>query len=544
MKTKTNIFLLCCILLTGIALSCQQTAGLPDALFTRAEKTNYEETSLHADVMDFVTSLTQNSDIAKLEIIGSSKKGREIPLVIMADPPVNSPAEAQGSGKLIVYIQGNIHSGEVEGKEASMELMRDIAFGHKGYLLENQILLFVPIYNADGNDSLGAENRGSQEGSPVLTGTRSSGEGYDLNRDGLRIEALETKAMIKNVINKWDPEMFYDLHTTNGTWHGYALTYAPGEHTAGHPATKEYLMENLFPEVSKKVLERSGIDMFHYGGFRGYPPESMSGAPPQPRYITNSLSLKNKLSILVETFAHDRFEKRILSNTVFLTTCLEYSSTHSEEIREVARRSESETIAEIKEQAGTLQKGLSFRSVQRGEPQPLLVYIPGESYTDERGRRRTQYTDKRVWIDNVRMMHDFEPTRTATVPRGYVFPAELKHVAEKLMEHGVEVQTLDASATFAGEEFTVTGFTRQEREYQKHHMASIEGSFSSATKEMPPGSYLVDLAQPYAYLVFYMLEPEADDGLTVWNYFDDLLIENGAETGPAPFPVFKYYEMK
>ncbi|MFC1555042.1 hypothetical protein ACFL7D_10430, partial [candidate division KSB1 bacterium] len=365
----------------------------------------------------------------------------------------------------------------------------------------------------------------------------------DLNRDGLRIEAVETKAMIKNVINKWDPVMFVDLHTTNGSWHGYPLTIAPGNHTAGHPGTTDYLMEKVFPAIFDKVKERSGL-LFHlFGDFnRGtWPPESLISTPHMPRFLTNSMALKNKLAILVETFAHDRFEKRILSNKLFLYTLLEYTNTHGEEIRTLVENVKNETIQQINEQAGVLQKGVKFEITQFGEPSDLLVY---ETIIDPdaTGRRmRRQRTGKLVWIPNVKMMHNYEPTHLSTVPRGYVFPAELTNVADKLREHGVKVDVLEQNTTFDGEEFTITGYSREQREYQKHNLVSIEGNFTKTTKEMTAGSYVVDLAQPYAYLIFYALEPEADDGLTVWNYFDDLLIRNGVESGNAKYPVFKYY---
>jgi len=388
--------------------------------------------------------------------------------------------------------------------------MREIAFGPKRYLLSNQIIMFCPIYNADGNDSLSATSRRSQEGSPKLTGTRSSGEGYDLNRDGLRIEALETIALIKNVILKWDPVLFMDLHTTNGSWHGYSLTYAPGNHTAGHPGTTDYLMNVLFPAVQKKVKERSGLDMYLYGNFRGLPPESYTATPHMPRYLTNSMALKNKLAILVETFAHDRFEKRILSNTVFITSVLEFTNEHGDEILEVIKKAEEETVQQILNNAGNFQKGVQFRLAQLGEPSELLVYET-EEYVDENGRRRQRRTGKLVWMPNVRMMQKYEPVKMSAVPRGYVFPAELKNVADKLKQHGVDVKALEKPTSFEGEESLVTSFSQAERPYQKHRLTTIEGTFKKAAKEFPAGSYHVDLAQPLAYLVFYMLEPVSDD---------------------------------
>lgn len=536
-------------LLLGIALLTlvgqivsAQMLKIPEELFTKAEKTNYNETSLHKDVMAFVNTLVKISDVARLEIIGNSFEGKKIPLVIMADPIVNSPEEAKKSDKVIIYLEANIHAGEVEGKEASMQLMREIAIGPKRRLLDNQILLFCPNFNPDGNDKLG-NNRRSQEGSPIEAGERYTGEGLDLNRDGLKAEGMETKAMIKNIINKWDPAMLIDMHTTNGTWHGYSLTYAPGAHTVGHKDLTYYMRDELFPVVTEKVKERSGLDMYFYGGYRGFPPTTFSGAPAQPRFITNSMALKNRLSILVETFAHDRFERRILSNVVFLTSVLEYTSDHSQEINNLLERINEEVVQQIKEGSGKMQKGFKYNSIQLGDPVNILAYEM-EEYTDNNGRTRRRSNGNKVLVKDVKLMQKSEPTLLATVPAAYVFPAVLKNVADKLIQHGVKVSTLEKRTSYIGEEFTVSELNRSDRLYQKHNMASIKGAFETKTKKMPADSYFVDMAQPYANLIFYMLEPQSDDGLVVWNYFDEYLTNKGIEKKEVAFPVFKVYSSK
>jgi len=530
-KNFTVLLLFILINLITIQLNAQNI-GFPDLMYTKAERTNYEETSLHSDVMNFVNSLVQNTGLANLEIIGTSYGGREIPLVIMADPPVSTPEEAVESGKLVLYIQANIHAGEVEGKESSMEIMREIAFGPKRTLLKNQIILFCPIYNTDGNDALSPNNRGSQDGSPIEAGERYSGEGYDLNRDGLKIDAIETKAMMSNVMNKWNPEVFVDLHTTNGVWHGYTITYAAGMHTAGHPGTYNYLMDQLFPFVTNKVKERSGIDTYLYGSFSNYPPQEFEAGPYMPRFLWNSMALKNKLGILVETFAHDKFEKRILSNNLFLTSLFEYTSNNFEEIQNLVDNINDEVISEISDNGGILQKGVSFETAERGSPTDLLVYEVLGGYR----------TGKRVWVSNVKMMQNHIPTKLATVPKAYVFSSELTNVADKLIEHGIDVDTLSINTSFSGEEYIISDFSQDTYAYQKHFRTRIQGSFEAKSKEMPAGSFYVNMAQPYAYCIFYMLEPESDDGLVLWNFFDNYLIGHGVLFASKPYPVFKVFD--
>ena len=526
-------------LLLAICLSgFSQILGYPDGLITKPEKTRYQETSLHSDVMMFVQLLDAGSDLVHSETIGTSKEGRNMPLVIMSNPGISSPEEAFSSGKPILYIQANIHGGEVEGKEASMIMMREIAFGQKKHLLDNQILLFCPIFNADGNDALSPNNRASQDGSPVEAGERYSGEGLDLNRDGLKLESIEGKALTENVILKWKPIMFVDLHTTNGTWHGYSLTYAPGMPTAGHPGTSRYLMENLFPEVSERVRERSGLDTYLYGNFSDFPPTQYNGMLTEPRYLTNSLALRNMFTILVETFAHDRFERRILSNTTYLTSLFEYTSNHAGEMKSLIEDIEGGVVFEIENSGGNFKKGVKFQRAQAGPRSDLLVYDT-ETNIDQFGIERNRRTGRRFWVSGVRKMFDVDIQKDATVPKAYIFPAELSNVAQKLRQHGIEVQELSGSSQFTGEEFTVTGYSQLGYNYQGHYLRTISGYFSNQTKSFPVGSYYVDMAQALAYLTFYLLEPETDDGLTVWNYFDSYLESLGVQSQDVAFPVFK-----
>jgi len=201
-----------------LALSAQEKTTFPASLLLVPEKSNFEKTSTYADVMSFLNAIKQLSPHISLHTIGKSTSGLDIPMAVLANPMIANAEQAKASGKPVIYIQANIHAGEVEGKEVAMMLMRDILLGDKKDLLQNQIIIFVPIYNVDGNDKMAKGLRVSQENSPLETGTRENGQGLDLNRDGIKMEAPETMGMILNILNLWDPQVTVDLHTTNGTW--------------------------------------------------------------------------------------------------------------------------------------------------------------------------------------------------------------------------------------------------------------------------------------------------------------------------------------
>jgi dipeptidyl-peptidase-4 len=524
-------------LLSPFALTSQV---LPEYLYSRAERTNFQETSLNADVVKFTEALKQICPLARVEDICTTKLGNPVKLVILANPAVNSPEEAKKSGKPVIYIQGNIHSGEVEGKEATMQLMREIALGPKKQLLDNQIILFCPNYNPDGNDKLG-ENRPSQEGSPKLTGVRPNGDGLDLNREGMKAEATEMKGLLSNVFNRWDPVLFMDLHTDNGSWHGYIDNVAPAFQTAAMPEPTNYTY-GLLKDAMNRVWVRSGLPVFWHGYLSMRPNEqaTFTAYDHLPRYIANYVGLRNRMGILSEAFPHDHFEKRVLSNYYLVMSVLEYTNEHAKEIREMIDRADQETIDLVKTQAGTLQRGVHYELA--AEPETITMLIrQTEPYTPAGStRQRYRPTGKLGYVENVKHSNHFVPTLMSTVPRAYIFPAELKNVADKLTEHGIMVKTLDKKIKVEGEEFIINKFTQNQREgYGGHKVVSLEGSFKPSKKSIPAGSYYVDLAQPLAWLAFYLLEPQSDDGLVYWNYFDEYLLKQGVDKGNVPYPVLK-----
>ena len=183
------------LVLAASSLAAQQT---------RAERTKYQETSTHADVVAFVDSLQARGARIRVGITGRTTQGREMPYVIASRPLVTTSLEAKRLGRPIVYVQGNIHAGEVEGKEALQAVLRDLLFDPKPNVLDSLVLIAVPIYNADGNENFRpqAQNRGAQNG-PEMVGQRPNAMGLDLNRDYMKAEAPETRASLA-MFNAWD----------------------------------------------------------------------------------------------------------------------------------------------------------------------------------------------------------------------------------------------------------------------------------------------------------------------------------------------------
>lgn len=518
-----------------------QKAWSEDLIIT-PEKSNFVKTSTYDEVMNFLYELEKKTDKLHVFSMGKSKEGKDIPVAVLSKEKITTAAEARASGKPIIYIQGNIHAGEVEGKEVVMMMMRDILLGDKIHLLDNQIILFVPIYNTDSNDKMEKGRRPSQEDSPLEVGLRENSQGLDLNRDGMKMEALETQALFSTVLLPWDPQVFVDLHTTNGTWHAYSLTWAPGYLSNGHTATYEFVNNKMLPEITRIAKDSFNLDFGPFGDYylrEGWPPKNFYTYNHHPRYLVNQFGLRNRMSILSETFAHERFYQRIHSTYTFVSEILAYTNSHSKEIIETNKRAEAETIQAALAGAGKTKKGVRFKMVPL-EKLPNFISYDYIQKSKVDGTKEFVRTGKISRFDDVTYHARFEPTFESTVPNGYIIPAAFSKLAENLIRHGVKIDTLAKSQSYKGEIFQIEKFEKAKQSFQGHAMAQADGKFIGATRKFKKGDFFITTAQPLANLIFYLLEPQSDDGLLTWNFLDDYIEKNKIENQSVEYPVFKY----
>ncbi|MDP3446390.1 MAG: M14 family metallopeptidase, partial [Ignavibacteria bacterium] len=270
---------------------------------TIAELSNYESTSTYNDVIHFISILKKQSNLVQIENIATTVEGHEIPLVIIADPMPKDLNKIKLDPRIKVYIQGNIHAGEVEGKEALLMFARDILNGNKE-LLKDVILLLCPIFNADGNEPISPKNRTNQNGPKNGVGIRYNGQNLDLNRDAMKLESQEVQGLVKNVLNKYDPAVFLDCHTTNGSYHEEPVTFVWQMNCNGDTSLISYMQDKMMPDVSSTLSKKYNTLNCFYGEFidqRDYSKGWISYAF-EPRYIVNYVGLRNRLAILNENY--------------------------------------------------------------------------------------------------------------------------------------------------------------------------------------------------------------------------------------------------
>lgn len=218
---QTTLFV--ALMVSALPIRAQQFTA--ENLPTRAERTDYIETSSYDDVMSFLRTIDGASDLAHLETMGYTNEGRAIPLLVLGNVSDGSPESVMNSGLLRVYLQGNIHGGEVPGKEALQMIVRSIVSGDSPPWLDRMVLLITPIYNADGNERVQLTNRPRQHGPIGGMGQRPNAQDYDLNRDHMKLDSPEARSVV-GMMNRYDPHVSVDLHTTNGSRHAYMITYS------------------------------------------------------------------------------------------------------------------------------------------------------------------------------------------------------------------------------------------------------------------------------------------------------------------------------
>ncbi len=498
------------LLLLPAALSAQQT---------RPERTAGAETSSHADVLRFVDSLRLRGADIQVGELGRSPEGKAIPYVLASRPLVTDPATAHRSGKPLVMIQANIHAGEVEGKEAAQMLLRDLTLGALRPLLDSVVLIVVPIYNADGNDrwAPGDVNRPGQNG-PATVGQRANGMGLDLNRDYVKSEAPETRGA-EALIDAWDPDVFIDLHTTNGSYHGYLLTWSPGLNP-NSPAANDWVRDRILPEVRARMRARHRQETFPYGNFRDQTPDSLKKGwetyDPRPRFGTNWNGMRGRVSILAEAYSNADLNTRIDVTYNFVREALSLIVERRAELRDVIARSDrwhpDSVVTRSVLGPSTDQDVIAELTEPAGEGSGMYA----------RRRRTGVFRTIRMPV-----FDRFVGARREPLTEGYLLPPQHSPIVDLLRLQGITVERLSAPLAASVESFKIDSLSAAPFVFEGHRTVSLEGNWNIKTVELPAGWYFVPTRQRLGVFAAYLLEPESEDGLVTWNFLDRDLRRNG-----------------
>lgn len=518
----------------------------PAELLTVPEKTAWTRTTGVRDVHEFIDALKWRSENMHVLNVFRSPLGNFSAAVVLSNPRLTSPQQAEESGKPVVFLHGNIHPPESEGAEALKMVMREILLGDRQHLLDNQIIIIMPVLNVDGTESVSTRNN-----SPYIAGTRTNSEGLDLNRDAVKLESTEVRGLYQNIFNRWDPILYYDAHRMGRGNYAYAIAYVNSTVPAAHPGPRGYVRDRLFPAVRDRMRSDWGLEPFTHALWEEseWPPRTWHHDQTiwtvEAKFLANAYGLRNRMSILTETPSAAGFERQIYAQYAYILSLLEYTNDHADEMKRVVREADEETVERVLAEAesGELRNFVDGEYRSRGTidvlayrdafPTAPSEYIPGTSVRET--VRPTGPPEVVRGVDDITLPVG---TRDAWMPRGYLIPEEMAFLVENLRIQNVEVMQLEEPMRAEGEQFTIDRMRQPVR--SGYPMTVLDGAFAPSVRDFPAGTWFVDMAQPLANLAFYYLEPQSRDGYVGWRVLDDTLIGMGADERPTVYPIFKF----
>ena len=289
---------------------------------TPSEKTGLTDSPSYDETVAWLRQLCAATPLVTMTEFGRTAQGRPLYVVIAREGP---------AGKPVLLAQAGIHSGEIDGKDAGLMLLRDIAFGGKASLLARADFVFVPVFNADGHERSSEWNRPNQRG-PVHQGWRTTAQNLNLNRDYMKADSPEMQAMLA-LINQWKPALYLDLHVTDGIDYQYDITY--GFHGwdgafAWSPKIGAWLDKTWRPAMDA-ALKAAG----HIPGPLVFAvnnrdlTQGITTGPGDPRFSNAYGDLRQIPSVLVENHSLKPYQQRVLGTYVLLEASLKALGDHA-----------------------------------------------------------------------------------------------------------------------------------------------------------------------------------------------------------------------
>lgn len=483
-------------------------AAKSDPWITPAEASDFVETPDYAATRAWLEKLVATSPLLRIESFGTSPEGRDL-YYVRASKTVSG-----GPGKPVLLAQGGIHSGEIDGKDAGLMLLRDIALRGKDRLLDRADLVFVPIFNVDGHERKSAYSRPNQRG-PALQGWRTTSQNLNLNRDYLKADAPEMQAMI-GLIRKLDPALYLDLHVTDGADYQYDITmgFVGWEgHYARSPAIGRWLDTRFRPAVIKALKREGHIPGLYVAGVDDRDPDKgVALGADTPRYSTGYGDVARVPTVLVENHSLKTYRQRVLGTYVLVEAALKLVGDDAAGVRTAIAADRASRPGET-----------VIRWKPKAEPLytlPFLGIAHDRLASAASGRSEVRFLGTPV----TKMMPVMgeEPELTIKLPRAWWVPASATTVIDRLKLHGVSFETITEPRTLAVD--MVRLVNPQPARADEGRMP-LRSSFAheQRTETFATGSVRVPSDQPLAILAAQLLEAESPDGVLAWNFFPAIL---------------------
>ena len=493
----------------------------PDtSLATLAERSGFTKTGRYDEVMALCDAFASTyPDAVRCETFGTTPEGRPMKLLVASRSGALSPQQARERGLPVLLVQGGIHAGEIDGKDAGFQLLRQMLDGEAAPgALEKVVLLFVPVFNVDGHERFGRWNRPNQRG-PEEMGWRTTAQNYNLNRDYMKADAPEMQAMLR-LVDIWDPIVTMDLHVTDGAKfeHDVAITAEP---VNSGDARLRKLGRALRDGIIERLAAQGSLPLAFYPAFvkDDDPASGFADGVPTPRFSHGYFPLRNRMAVLVETHSWKDYPTRvrITRNTVL-------------DLVELAVRDGATWIATARaadrraSRLGGAQVPLQYEASAKVRTIDFRGYAYTRTPSDISGALMTHYDEARPQVWKIPLRDEVLPSLSVPAPRaGYLVPPAFAALVEpKLALHGIAFRRIERTQPGTKvQEWRATKTSFAASSVEGHQRLTAEGAWAKRTQEIAAGTLFVPIAQPKARLAMGLLEPLAPDSLLGWGEFNN-----------------------
>lgn len=484
---------------------------------TPAEKTGLADSPSYADTIAWLEKLAAASPRIKLLEFGATAQGRPLYLVVASQEGAATPEELATNHRPTLLAQAGIHSGEIDGKDAGLMLLRDLAFGDKAALLERANFLFIPVFNADGHERRSEWNRPNQRG-PIHQGWRTTAQNLNLNRDYMKADAPETRGLL-DVLSAWQPSLYLDLHVTDGIDYAYDITYGfNGERSifTWSPQIGEWLTGTLRP-----LVDRALADAGHIPGPLVFPQnnrdlaEGLSMGVATPRFSNGYGDLRHIPSILVENHSLKPYKQRVLGTYVLLAASLRALGENAAAVR---------AAIEADRAARPAQLPANF-----GQPRETGATIDFAGIAFETYDSPASGTKEVRWLGTPKTyaglpIHFDRHGALLARPKAFYVPVTKPDVIERLHAHGVEMDELSETSTVRVTLARLAGPKPAATPFESRHPLKFDRvTWETRDEVYPAGSVRVSTDQPLGDLAMMLLDPVSDESFLAWGFFPEIL---------------------
>lgn len=503
---------------TGVAAAQAPAAGTPE-LSTVAERSGFLRTGRYDEVVALCGAFaTRYPDAVRCEDFGTTPEGRPMKLLVASKSGALTPEQARVRGLPVLLVQGGIHAGEIDGKDAGFLLLRQLLDGEAGAgVLDQLVLVFVPVFNVDGHERFGRWNRPNQRG-PEEMGWRTTAQNYNLNRDYLKADAPEMQAMLR-LVDAWDPIVTMDLHVTDGAKFEHDVSITAEPVNSGDPQLRK-AGRALRDGIIERLAAQGSLPLAFYPSFveNDNPASGFVDGVPPPRFSHGYFVLRNRMAVLVETHSWKDYPTRVRITRNTVLDLLELAARDGRGWLAAAQAADKRAA-----RLGGQSVPLQYQATDKVRTIDFRGYAYTRTPSDVSGALMTHYVETTPQIWKVPLRDELVPSVSVTAPRGgYLVPAAFAPLVEsKLRVHGVDYRRIERplqDAKLEGWRADKASFSAAS--FEGHQRLTAEGGWKPEAQELGAGALFVPIAQPKARLAMALLEPQAPDSLLGWGWFN------------------------